>query len=96
MAVPLVMLGVFFAGSKQLRDSNLYQPSHRIQVCRAVRFLPPMAPPLPVSTHGACLLLFPDSFGVFFTVVVPVVNEMYGRKEFGVIMGGQLACQVGL
>eukprot|EP00966_Prymnesium_polylepis_P097361 2255414-Prymnesium_polylepis.1 len=34
------------------------------------------------------------AFGVFFTVIVPVVNEMYGRRQFGVIMGAQLASQV--
>jgi len=33
------------------------------------------------------------AFGVFFTVIVPVVNEMYGRRQFGVIMGAQLASQ---
>lgn len=33
------------------------------------------------------------AFGAFFTVIVPVVNEMYGRKQFGVIMGSQLASQ---
>jgi len=38
-------------------------------------------------------LLMGLSFGAFFTVIVPVVNEMYGRKRFGVIMGSQLASQ---
>eukprot|EP00440_Ansanella_granifera_P035785 gb/GFBE01038818.1/.p1 GENE.gb/GFBE01038818.1/~~gb/GFBE01038818.1/.p1 ORF type:complete len:621 (+),score=167.14 gb/GFBE01038818.1/:1-1863(+) len=38
-------------------------------------------------------LLMGLSFGAFFTVIVPIVNEMYGRKEFGVIMGSQLASQ---
>jgi len=38
-------------------------------------------------------LLMGLSFGAFFTVVVPVVNEMYGKKQFGVIMGSQLASQ---
>lgn len=33
------------------------------------------------------------SFGAFYTVIVPVVNEMYGRRHFGVIMGSQLANQ---
>ncbi len=34
------------------------------------------------------------SFGSFFTLIVPVVNEMYGRRDFGVIMGASLGCQV--
>lgn len=38
-------------------------------------------------------LLMGLSFGAFFTVIVPVVNEMYGRRRFGVIMGSQLASQ---
>eukprot|EP00441_Pelagodinium_beii_P037822 CAMPEP_0197635258 /NCGR_PEP_ID=MMETSP1338-20131121/11119_1 /TAXON_ID=43686 ORGANISM="Pelagodinium beii, Strain RCC1491" /NCGR_SAMPLE_ID=MMETSP1338 /ASSEMBLY_ACC=CAM_ASM_000754 /LENGTH=579 /DNA_ID=CAMNT_0043207273 /DNA_START=211 /DNA_END=1950 /DNA_ORIENTATION=- len=38
-------------------------------------------------------LLMGLSFGSFFTVIVPIVNEMYGRKQFGVIMGSQLASQ---
>ena len=33
------------------------------------------------------------SFGSFFTLIVPVVNEMYGQRHFGVIMGSQLASQ---
>ena len=33
------------------------------------------------------------SFGSFFTLIVPVVNEMYGQKHFGVIMGSQLGSQ---
>merc|ERR1712194_402205 len=33
------------------------------------------------------------SFGSFFTLVVPVVGEMYGKKEYGMILGGQLASQ---
>jgi len=33
------------------------------------------------------------SFGSFFTLIVPVVNEMYGARQFGVIMGSQLASQ---
>eukprot|EP00931_Biecheleriopsis_adriatica_P061336 TRINITY_DN36883_c0_g1_i1.p1 TRINITY_DN36883_c0_g1~~TRINITY_DN36883_c0_g1_i1.p1 ORF type:complete len:616 (+),score=153.63 TRINITY_DN36883_c0_g1_i1:78-1925(+) len=38
-------------------------------------------------------LLMGLSFGAFFTVIVPVVNEMYGKREFGSIMGSQLASQ---
>ena len=33
------------------------------------------------------------SFGSFFTLIVPVVNEMYGQRQFGVIMGSQLGSQ---
>ena len=33
------------------------------------------------------------SFGSFFTLIVPVVNEMYGQRHFGVIMGSQLGSQ---
>ena len=33
------------------------------------------------------------SFGAFFTVIVPVINEAFGKKAFGVIMGSQLASQ---
>lgn len=33
------------------------------------------------------------SFGSFFTLVVPVVNEMYGRRDFGFIMGASLGSQ---
>lgn len=33
------------------------------------------------------------SFGMFFTLIVPVVNEMYGKRNFGVILGSQLGCQ---
>ena len=32
-------------------------------------------------------------FGSFFTLIVPVVNEMYGQRHFGVIMGSQLGSQ---
>jgi len=39
------------------------------------------------------VLLLGLAFGGFFTVIVPVVNEMYGRRQFGVIMGSQLASQ---
>jgi len=33
------------------------------------------------------------AFGSFFTVIVPVVGEMYGKKRYGVILGSQLASQ---
>jgi len=33
------------------------------------------------------------AFGSFFTLIVPVVNEMYGQRHFGVIMGSSLASQ---
>mmetsp|Transcript_84463 Transcript_84463/g.185354 ORF Transcript_84463/g.185354 Transcript_84463/m.185354 type:complete len:657 (-) Transcript_84463:34-2004(-) len=39
------------------------------------------------------VLLAGLSFGTFFTVIVPVIVEMYGPKEYGVILGSQLACQ---
>merc|ERR1712192_4664 len=39
------------------------------------------------------VLLSGLSFGAFFAVIVPTVNEMYGRAHFGVIMGSQLASQ---
>lgn len=38
-------------------------------------------------------LLMGLSFGSFFTVIVPVVNEMYGAREFGKIWGTQIASQ---
>ena len=33
------------------------------------------------------------SFGMFFTNIVPLVNEMYGQLEFGVIWGVQVSSQ---
>merc|ERR1719450_2078930 len=33
------------------------------------------------------------AFGSFFTVIVPLVKEMYGRKRYGFILGSQLASQ---
>ncbi|CAE8643168.1 unnamed protein product [Polarella glacialis] len=49
-----------------------------------------------IMSFGAIMLgtlLMGLSFGAFFTVIVPVVNEMYGKKQFGIIMGAQLASQ---
>ena len=43
-----------------------------------------------ILTGTFCLGL---SFGSFFTLVVPVVNEMYGRRDFGFIMGASLGSQ---
>ena len=39
------------------------------------------------------VLLCGLAFGAFFTLVVPVVNECFGARDFGTIMGAQLASQ---
>lgn len=41
-------------------------------------------------------LLVGLSFGSSYTVIVPVVNEMYGNLEFGKIWGFQMSSQVRL
>ena len=33
------------------------------------------------------------SFGIFFASIVPLVNEMYGQFEFGMIWGAQVSSQ---
>ena len=33
------------------------------------------------------------SFGIFFSIIVPLVNEMYGQLEFGMIWGVQVSSQ---
>jgi len=40
---------------------------------------------------GTCLMGL--SFGSFYTVQVPLMNEMYGNLEFGKMMGAQMSCQ---
>ena len=40
---------------------------------------------------GTCLMGL--SFGSFYTIIVPMVNEMYGNLEFGKMMGAQMSCQ---
>ena len=35
------------------------------------------------------------SFGIFFSIIVPLVNEMYGQLEFGMIWGVQVSSQAG-
>ena len=38
-------------------------------------------------------LLMGLSFGSFYTVIVPMVNEMYGNLEFGKMWGAQITSQ---
>ena len=38
-------------------------------------------------------LLMGLSFGSFYTVIVPMVNEMYGNLEFGKMWGAQMSSQ---
>ena len=40
---------------------------------------------------GTCLMGL--SFGSFYTVQVPLMNEMYGNLEFGKMLGAQMSCQ---
>lgn len=40
-------------------------------------------------------LLMGLSFGSFYTIIVPLVNEMYGQLEFGKMWGAQMSSQAG-
>jgi hypothetical protein len=40
---------------------------------------------------GTCLMGL--SFGSFYTIIVPMVNEMYGNLEFGKMWGAQMSSQ---
>ena len=35
------------------------------------------------------------SFGSFYTIIIPMVNEMYGTLEFGKLWGAQMSSQAG-
>lgn len=40
-------------------------------------------------------LLMGLSFGSFYTIIIPMVNEMYGTLEFGKLWGAQMSSQAG-